>query len=164
MRTWHRETGTRVFVLDEWSRVLLVETQDRQNGGAFWVLPGGAIEDGEQAADGAMREVLEETGLRVTIDRLLYLTDSVEPAVPQLCYTFFFLAHRVSGQAPMVGTDPEQPPDQQVLSGARFFHRGELAALPRLYPTVLRDEFWTLLERGFAGHDPYRPWPRDRSF
>lgn len=46
-----------------------------------------------------------------------------------------------------------------MLSGARFFAREELSALPRLYPTVLRDEFWRLLEEGFHDHNSYRKWP-----
>ncbi len=160
MRTWHRETGTRVFVLDEQQRILLVEMQDRRNGGSFWVLPGGAIEDGEHAIDGAVREVREETGLTVTIDRLLYVVDSVEPGVPQLCYTFYFLARPVSGVAPTT----EFVPERDVVTAARFFSREELASLPRVYPTVLRSEFWDLLEQGFSDHDVYRRWPIGGSF
>jgi ADP-ribose pyrophosphatase YjhB (NUDIX family) len=156
MREWHRETGTRVFVLDEQGRILLVEMQDRRNGGAYWVLPGGGIEDGEHAADCAVREVREETGLSVAIDRLVYVTDSVEPGVPQLCYTFYFLAERVTGASPVIGTDPERPPEEREVSAARFFGRDELAGLPRVYPEVLRDEFWRLLATEFRGHDPYR--------
>ncbi|MFZ5816436.1 MAG: NUDIX domain-containing protein [Bacillota bacterium] len=164
MRRWHRKVGVRVFVLDEQNRILLVETRDPQSGGCYWILPGGGIEDGEQAAEAAVREVAEESGVRVSIDRLLYVTDSVEPAVPQLCYTFYFLAHPVRNQEPFVGSDPERPLEGQVLTGARFFRREELAALPRLYPTVLREEFWRLLERGFGHHHPYRPWPVGESF
>lgn len=159
MRNWHRETGTRVFVLDEHSRILLVEMQDRASGGSYWVPPGGGIEDGEHAVDCAVREVQEETGLSVTIDRLLFVEDSVEPAVPQLCYTFFFLAHPVTGQRPAVGTDPERAPGDQVLASARFFAREELAGLERVYPPILRDRFWSLLDQGIAGHDSYRRWP-----
>lgn len=164
MNSWHREVGTRVFVLDEQSRILLVEMQDRERGGSYWILPGGQVDDGEQAIDGAVREVEEETGLTITIDRLLYLVDSVEPQVPQLCYTLYFLAHPVSGQRPVIGFDPERAPHQQVLSGARFFTQAELCTVGRVYPEVLREEFWRMLAQGFGAHNPYRRWPAGGSF
>jgi 8-oxo-dGTP pyrophosphatase MutT (NUDIX family) len=46
--------------------ILLVRYRDQ------WVLPGGRISAGETAEAGAVREVLEETGLRVTVRRRLY--------------------------------------------------------------------------------------------
>jgi len=36
-----------------------------------WVLPGGGIDPGESSEQAAMREILEETGLSVKIDRLV---------------------------------------------------------------------------------------------
>lgn len=48
-------------------RILL--TRRRDNG--LWCLPGGAIEPGESAAETCVREVLEETGLKVSVVRLI---------------------------------------------------------------------------------------------
>jgi ADP-ribose pyrophosphatase YjhB (NUDIX family) len=39
----------------------------------YWVLPGGEIEANETPEEAAVREMLEETGLRVEVERLLFV-------------------------------------------------------------------------------------------
>ncbi len=51
-------------------RILLVKRNNPPNEGT-WALPGGLVELGETCEVAAAREVLEETGLRVRIERLL---------------------------------------------------------------------------------------------
>jgi 8-oxo-dGTP pyrophosphatase MutT (NUDIX family) len=52
--------------------VLLIEGCDpaQPEAGSWWLTPGGGIEDGESTEDAAVREILEETGLLVALDRL----------------------------------------------------------------------------------------------
>jgi 8-oxo-dGTP diphosphatase len=59
--------GAAAVIVDEGGRVLLVKhTYGRRN----WELPGGMTEPGESAEVTALREVREETGLRVRAERL----------------------------------------------------------------------------------------------
>ena len=54
-------------VRDDEGRLLLIHKVDNGN----WALPGGGMELGETVADAAIREVAEETGIRVEITGLV---------------------------------------------------------------------------------------------
>ena len=57
-----------MFVLDGESRVLLMhERRDLDSDDSHWITPGGGVEPGESLAETAMREVYEETGLRIPL-------------------------------------------------------------------------------------------------
>lgn len=57
--------------------MLLVQRGRAPNLGV-WAIPGGSLELGESLQQGAEREVLEETGVRVRAGRVIYAFDSVE--------------------------------------------------------------------------------------
>lgn len=61
----------RAAVLDDDGRLLLV----RENSDGRWALPGGWADVGESLAEGVVREVREETGFVVEVDRLLGVYD-----------------------------------------------------------------------------------------
>lgn len=60
--------AARVLLVDPERRVLLLRGHDPggDEQGEWWITPGGGIEPGEDARAAAIREVLEETGLRLT--------------------------------------------------------------------------------------------------
>lgn len=53
------------IVFSEPDKILLVKRRDIP----VWVLPGGGIDEGEEPGEAAVREVWEETGLRVEVAR-----------------------------------------------------------------------------------------------
>ncbi len=59
--------ATNGVIFDDQGRVLLQRRAD--NG--IWGLPGGMLDPGESLEQGAIREVLEETNLHVTVQRLI---------------------------------------------------------------------------------------------
>ena len=59
--------GSSAVVADSDGRILLQRRSDSGN----WALPGGAMDIGETLADSAIREVREETGFDVRIERIV---------------------------------------------------------------------------------------------
>ena len=70
--------GVRVIVMDDKNRMLMVcqHHEDRD----IWMVPGGGIEEGESSLEAAVREVDEETGLDVQIEKLLWHVEEVSSA------------------------------------------------------------------------------------
>ena len=59
--------GCSAAIFDDQGRVLLTKRTDNGQ----WCLPGGAVDSGESVAEACEREVGEETGLRVSVKRLV---------------------------------------------------------------------------------------------
>lgn len=51
------------MLLDPADRVLLIKVVNPRRGGAYWVTPGGGLNEGESEEDGLRRELAEELGL-----------------------------------------------------------------------------------------------------
>jgi 8-oxo-dGTP diphosphatase len=69
--------GVGGIVRDGAGRVLLVRRARGVHAG-LWSFPGGHVEWGERLAAAVAREVREETGLAVTVGRLLYVAEVME--------------------------------------------------------------------------------------
>lgn len=64
-------------VLVDDRRLLMVEQSRRDE--RYWLLPGGGVIFGETLSEALRREFLEELGLRVAVDRLLAIVESISP-------------------------------------------------------------------------------------
>ena len=112
-----------VLTVDESNRVLLV----RNRGMHEWTTPGGIVEPYELPSDAAVRETWEETGVYVSLERVLGIFGGAHcvrtyPNGDQISWVgTAFLARPVHGIP---------RPDNEETEEARFFVRSELETLP----------------------------------
>ncbi|MBG0566149.1 NUDIX hydrolase [Actinoplanes aureus] len=114
-------SGVIAVVLDERNRVLLVRRSDSGD----WALTTGCLEPGEQPADGARREVFEEAGVEVGVERLLSveaLDLSVAPNGDQV----YWLA--IGFRCRVVAGDAQVNDDESVEVG--WFDPDSMPSLP----------------------------------
>lgn len=105
---------------------------------AFWCFPGGTVESGESLTATAIREAVEETGLRVNLGAICYLQDRPESDAVDV----FFTASVTDGHAAL-GIDPDRPDrDAPVLTDLRWVRLRDLpsfAVLPAGLAAALTD-------------------------
>lgn len=131
-----RATG----VLIENGRILLV----RQNtSGREWSLPGGRAEAGELLGEAVVRELFEETGLAVKVERLLYLCDKPDSVPPVLHITF--LLARTGGEI----ARPTNEFDENPISDVRF------VPVSHLEQYGFSKRFADFVKNGFPGAGSY---------
>jgi 8-oxo-dGTP pyrophosphatase MutT (NUDIX family) len=117
------------FILNERGEVLLQKRGDMR----AWGLPGGALELGESAEEAMLREVFEETGLRVNVEAFLGAYTRYFQEYPNgdrvQSIAFFFVCTIVSGK---LRIDHDETLDLQFFS---------LAEAPALFNQQSRDAF-----------------------
>jgi 8-oxo-dGTP diphosphatase len=118
-------------------RLLLVR-RGREPAKGLWSIPGGRVEKGESLADAVVREVLEETGLRVRVGDLAGVVD--RPAWSDGRYEIHDFRCTLDP-----GEDPDGIRAGDDADEARWFTRDEVRALdctPELVETL---ESWDVL-------------------
>jgi ADP-ribose pyrophosphatase YjhB (NUDIX family) len=122
----------RAAVQDADGRVLLV----RETADGRWSLPGGWADVGESLAEGTVREVFEETGFTVAVDRLLGIYERERWGHPPM---LFFTLKSVVACRLVSGTATPSPETSEI----GWFGRDELPELSvgRTSPQLLARVF-----------------------
>jgi 8-oxo-dGTP diphosphatase len=110
--------------------VLLVQRKNTPFQGA-WALPGGFVEYGETTESAVIRELLEETGLRVKILTLLGVYSDPHRDPRGHTVTVAYLIHQVGGTL-QAGDD---------AGNVKFFKRDELPELAFDHAVIVKDAF-----------------------
>lgn len=127
-RPAHRRVS-RVVLLDEHDRFLLMLTSSPRLAVPVtrWITPGGGVEPHESHREGAIRELFEETGLRIADVgepiHSLHGTSTFNDGHVQTTYTEFF-THRTSSFTPV--TDHWMENEHVDITDVRWWSLDEL--------------------------------------
>jgi 8-oxo-dGTP pyrophosphatase MutT (NUDIX family) len=145
--------AAKVLIVDQDERVLLFCGIDRTRPTAppWWFAVGGALEPGEAPADAAVREVFEETGLRITDPGPVIMTRRFEWEFEGCAYDqeeSYFLV-RTSTFVPLA--DGWSDTERATMKGHHWWSIDDLRATEEeVFPDALAD----LLEQFLADDDP----------
>jgi ADP-ribose pyrophosphatase YjhB (NUDIX family) len=129
----------RAAIIQE-NKILLIQEQ----ADGRWAMPGGWADIGDLPAETIRREVLEESGYEVSVDKVIAVLDAnhINPLE-------FYHAYKLIFQCSLVGG---QPKTNHETLGVDFFRLDDLPPLSTIRTTQ------EMLEESFAHHrDPGRP-------
>lgn len=129
-------------VLVEDGRILIVK--QKVSDARAWSLPGGRAEKGETIEAGMRREMVEETGLKTRVMKLLYLCEKPEADPPVLHITF--LLERVSGEIRLPSNEHDHNP----------IHDVRMVPIDDLPSYGFSERFMDLVRSGFPDAGSYK--------
>lgn len=136
MKRRHRLTS-RILIFDENDRVLLFLTRGRFSGEVDrWLTPGGGVEKGETHAEGAIRELFEETGLQIS-----------DPGEPVWSLDF---------AVDYIGADHDSGHAEYFLLRTPNFVPSDAGWTPEELTDILEHRWWSIDEL-LKTSEPYEP-------
>ncbi len=106
-------------VMDENRKLLILKRTMIKGGkanflGGQWDIPGGTVEPREMPRDAAVRETMEEVGLKVEIHKIVYETSNYDQTKDKVFTTLFYTCS-VLGKKKIV-LDPEEHDDYKWVT------------------------------------------------
>lgn len=112
----------------------------RENRYDFWVAPGGGVKGTESLEEAVIREVKEETGLNVSVDRLIYIEQMHFPK--ERSVKFWYLCKLIDGKLDCTAKEAEI----EYIVDVSFMDKQALE-LNETYPPMLKENFWEKIKQ-----------------
>jgi len=125
--------AARAVLLHE-NRLLLVNAYKGR--GDLWCAPGGGAEPHQSLPDTLAREVMEETGLTITVDAPCLINEFHDPSGTFHQVEVFFRCRLIAGSLDPAWEDPER-----IVTMRRWVTRDEMETL-KVRPTSLAAVAW----------------------
>lgn len=139
----------RALVYDEDQNAILLV---RNKNSDFWHVPGGGWEyEKENILECAVREVKEETGLEVKIEKFLYLRE-YHDSPENIFFESFWLASVKSNA--ILNKNHVDLDSNGSVEEARWFAKEELLKL-EVYPDIFKTTFWDNIKDIVADEDRF---------
>ncbi|GMV65830.1 MAG: NUDIX hydrolase [Candidatus Omnitrophica bacterium] len=119
--------------------ILLAEHE--KGGRRYWLLPGGGVEYGESIEEALKRELIEEAGLDIEVDQLLWIVDSIPEDHHRHVLNLILSAHPIS--------DTLKPGSDRVLRTVAW-HPLEGLMDMEIFPDT-RQEILQFAQNGWRG-------------
>ncbi|HKJ34240.1 MAG TPA: NUDIX domain-containing protein [Balneolales bacterium] len=133
--------------------LLMVKMKAPTSDKAFWIPPGGGLEFGESMQHALIREMKEETGLKVKVNDLRYTSEYINP--PWHAVEFYFDCELIDGEV-ILGKDPELTDKSQYLKDISFIPFEEFEKY-NIVPLYLKNHFVKDFLSGNSGIQ-FFPW------
>lgn len=145
--------GIRVGAVVERAGTLLLVRHQKPDRPPYWVLPGGRLEPGETIPGCAEREVLEEAGLPVAFEEVLYVSEFLREGRHTVDVTA--RVRPTSDEEALLGEDPEvEPGSEPTLRELRWVGFGELEEIG-LLPAWIQAQLVRDAREGWPAGDVY---------
>ncbi len=135
-----------VFIF-KWGKILLIKHVHPKTGFTWWVPPGGGIKGTESIFETAEREVFEETGMAVKLDKIVYIRQFIYHAQEENNIIIYLIAKEVKGKETIKNIKGNGM-DEHYIKELHYFDKAGLKK-ETVFPEILKNEMWNDYQKGF---------------
>ncbi len=115
-------------ILEKENKILFIKHKKEEN--EYWLLPGGGVDYGETFQKALEREFIEETGLRINVGKMKFISEAIAPNTKRHIVNIFFEVNYISGEL-KIG-------DEKILKELKYLEKKQLEN-KIIYPNIKKE-------------------------